>query len=137
VYVIEATETCIVDYTDCNGLRVIGFSIQVGTTYICANSIPIADATCSQFITISATAADCSLRECQAPVDLCICYGVSVPSDGNRHFITITDCAGSTQTTGYFGGTYYICSQNGILSDPNVSYSPTSFGCGPGQCVEP
>ena len=136
-YVIEATETCIVDYTDCNGLPVVGFSIQVGTTYICGSSIPIADATCSQFITIGATAADCSLRECQAPIDPCICYGVAVPFDGNEHFITITDCAGSTQTTGYFGGTYYICSQNGISTDPSVLYSATMFGCGPGQCVEP
>ena len=137
-YVIEATETCIVDYTDCNGFPVVGSPIQVGTTYICANSIPIVDAICSQFITINVTAADCNLRECQAPVVPCICYTVTVPSDGNTHYVDIVDCNGVPDEQTYaIGGVYYTCSQTPPTSDSGVIIGPTALGCGPGQCVEP
>jgi hypothetical protein len=112
--------------------------------YLCSGTVPIAIGPLTNFSITLVDPADftCSigplgLRCNPVPVAPCICYGVAVPFDGSEHFITITDCAGSIQTPGYFGGTYYICSQNGISTDPSVTYSPTMFGCGPGQCVEP
>jgi hypothetical protein len=133
-YLLHATESCAYTYPDCNGRPASG-TLVIGDNYICAYSMPLLDPACADFVTIAATANVCVDGQCGPP---CICYVVTVPSDGNQHFITITDCLGNLIiNTPYFGGTYYICSQNSILSDPNVSYSPTSFGCGPGQCVEP
>jgi hypothetical protein len=116
----------------------------VSGAYLCSGTVPIAIGTLANLSITLLDPADftCSigplgLRCNPVPVAPCICYGVAVPFDGSEHFITITDCAGSTQITGYFGGTYYICSQNGISADPSVIYSATMFGCGPGQCVEP
>jgi hypothetical protein len=137
-YIIEATEPCTVDYTDCLGRPVVGYNILVGTNYICGNSMPIADATCSQFITIGATAADCSLGECEAPVIPCICYELTVPFDGFVHDVDIVDCTGVPVQISYaVGGKYYICSQSLPVSDPSVLVAATGFGCGPGQCVAP
>lgn len=132
-YLLHATESCAYTYTDCNGRPASG-TLVIGDNYICAYSMPVLDPACAQFVTTAATANVCVDGQCGPS---CICYGVGVPFDGNEHFVTITDCAGSIQTTGYFGGTYYICSQNGISTDPSVLYSATMFGCGPGQCVEP
>jgi hypothetical protein len=112
--------------------------------YLCSGTVPIATGPLTNLSITLVDPADFTciigplgLRCNPVPVAPCICYGVAVPFDGSEHFITITDCAGSTQITGYFGGTYYICSQNGISADPSVIYSATMFGCGPGQCVEP
>lgn len=138
-YQITSKNACEYTYTDCNGVVQVSVLIP-GVSYVCSQTVPVADPICSADVTIISTSYPCDPSGTCGPPPPCVCYIVNITTvDGTGCVIDYTPCGGTPISQGFPDGDNYICSEVVPTQHPGalctILVQSTPLDCALGECV--